>query len=388
MVIDCDTHIIPRDAFDYMEEKWMGLRPLLQFNERGLYSHCDFPARPPEVAGTTPLLSFASSRGGSGVDIIGMSRLEARVEDMGRLGVDQQVLVPQFSPWAWSTLLEPGLAAAIARSYNSSIARITKEYAGKFTGVALIPLQDVEVAVQGVEWAKSNGFKAVVADYTYCSREHPYGETLGEHRELWPLFRKVEELGMVLYLHAVQHGHRALNFQRFQRIGLDIFAPHDGHMTLVSLVTSGLLDDFPDLKVVYTEGGTAWIKPLAQRLDARFERSIADYSRDAGTSARGSGGPKRLVPKEEADPKNKSRPSDYLRKNVFFTIETEERGLAEAIEFLGAERFLFATDYPHDDPGGLMKWQDMELLAGNKSLSEEDKEKICWKNAQALFKFG
>jgi len=32
---------------------------------------------------------------------------------------------------------------------------------------------------------------------------------------------------MVLYLHAVQHGHRAINFRRFQRIGLDIFAPHD-----------------------------------------------------------------------------------------------------------------------------------------------------------------
>jgi predicted TIM-barrel fold metal-dependent hydrolase len=79
------------------------------------------------------------------------------------------------------------------------------------------------------------------------------------------------------------------------------------------------------------------------------------------------------------------RPSDYLRKNVFFTIETEEAELAEAVSFLGAGRFLFATDYPHDDPGGLMKWQDAELFAGNESIAESDKDLIRSENAKRLF---
>jgi len=191
---------------------------------------------------------------------------------------------------------------------------------------------------------------------------------------------------MVLYLHAVQHGHRAINFRRFQRIGLDIFAPHDGHMTLVSLITSGLLDDYPKLQVVYTEGGTAWIKPLFQRLDTRFERNLPDYSRDAGTSARKPSGPPRLVSKEEAAARNRLKPSDYLRRNVYFTIETEEPELAEAVAYLGAERFLYATDYPHDDPGGLKKWEDRELLEANGFISETNKEMIRWQNAHALFK--
>ncbi len=260
-----------------------------------------------------------------------------------------------------------------------------KKHPDKFIGVAHAPLQEVAAGIRELEWARENGFKAVVVDYTYAVKDHPYGETLGEHLELLPFFQKVEELGMVLYLHAVQHGHRAINFRRFQRIGLDIFAPHDGHMTLVSLITSGLLDKLPKLQVVYTEGGTAWIKPLFQRLDTRFERNLPDYSRDAGTSARKPSGPPRLVSKEEAAAKNKLKPSDYLRKNVHFTIETEEWELAEAVAFLGAERFLYATDYPHDDPGGLKKWEDRERLETNERISNPDKELIRWQNAHALF---
>jgi len=385
MIIDCDTHIIPRDAFDYMDEGLKQNRPLLHFDKEGLYTHSDFPAKPPLVPGTTPLPSYANSRGGSGTDLLGMTDIEVRLKDLQRLGVDQQVVLPQFTPWAWSNLLEPDLAQAIAHSYNQSIVTIMKKHPKKFIGVAHAPLQDVQAGIREVEWAQGNGFKAVVVDYTYAVREHPYGETLGEHPELWPFFQKVEELDMVLYLHAVQHGHRAINFRRFQRIGLDIFAPHDGHMTLVSLITSGLLDKLPKLQVVYTEGGTAWIKPLFNRLDAKFERNLPDYSRDAGTSARKPSGPPRLVSKEEAAAKNKLKPSDYLRRNVFFTIETEEPELAEAITFLGAERFLYATDYPHDDPGGLKKWEDRELFEANDRISQADKDRIRWQNAHALF---
>ncbi len=386
MIIDCDTHIIPRNAFDYIDEGSKQVRPLLHFDKQGLYTHSEFPGAAPLVPGTTPLPSFSTSRGGSGTDLLGMTDMEVRLKDLERLGVDQQVLLPQFTPWAWSNLLDPQLAAAIARSYNQSMAAILKQYPKKFIGVAHAPLQDVKAGIREAEWARKNGFKAVVMDYTYAVKEHPYGETLGEHPELRPIFQKLEEMDMVLYLHAVQHGHRAINFRRFQRIGLDIFAPHDGHMTLVSLITSGLLDDFPQLQVVYTEGGTGWIKPLFQRMDTRFERNLPDYSRDAGISARRPSGPPRLVPKEEAAAKNKLKPSDYLRRNVHFTIETEEPELAEAVSFLGAERFLYATDYPHDDPGGLKKWEDRELLESNGRISQADKELIRWQNAHALFK--
>jgi predicted TIM-barrel fold metal-dependent hydrolase len=77
-------------------------------------------------------------------------------------------------------------------------------------------------------------------------------------------------------------------------------------------------------------------------------------------------------------------PDHYFKKNLFFTIETEERELPEAMELFGASQFLFATDYPHDDPGGRMKHKDVELLANNGEISESDKELLRYKNAERL----
>jgi predicted TIM-barrel fold metal-dependent hydrolase len=94
---------------------------------------------------------------------------------------------------------------------------------------------------------------------------------------------------------------------------------------------------------------------------------------------------KQVVPPEVSSEKNKFPASNYFRKNFYFTIETEEPELPEAIEFLGAEHFLFATDYPHDDPGGRMKFKDVELLQANRKISEKDKELIRWENAKRVF---
>jgi predicted TIM-barrel fold metal-dependent hydrolase len=220
-------------------------------------------------------------------------------------------------------------------------------------------------------------------------REHPYGTTLGSHRELWPFFQGAEEQDMPIFLHAVQHGHRIVNLLMFQQDGLDIFAPREAQMNLVSLISSGLLDDFPKLKFIHAEMGTKTIKALAQRLDRGFTQTSFSYEDDEGAAAgsRRRLSPKapQLVPAEVAREKNRRLPSDYFRNNFYWTIETEEAEFAEAVQFLGADRFLFATDYPHDDPGGRMKFKDVELLAANKKLTEADKSKIRSENAVAIF---
>ena len=69
---------------------------------------------------------------------------------------------------------------------------------------------------------------------------------------------------------------------------------------------------------------------------------------------------------------------------VHSKIETEEPELAEAVQYLGAEHFLFATDYPHDDPGGRMKYKDVELLRDNPRITEDAKEIIRYKSAAAM----
>ena len=385
MIIDCDTHIMPSDAFDDMPEEFRDKAPIPRYSEEGLLIDIDFPGGPPEVPGVTPL-----GAPGSGASMKGLVDLQVRLDEMPVLGVDRQFILPQFSGW-WTYMIEPSLASAIARSYNLSNLRLMEHYGDRIIGVALVQLQDVPAAIREMEWAQKEGFCAVVLDKVYPVQDHPYGESLGSHKELWPFFARAEEMEMPIYLHNIQHGHRISNLPNFQKDGLYLFAPQEGQMSLVSLVTSGLLDDFPGLQVIFTEAGTGFIKPLVDRLDAAFNGPPVDYDGDADADVMRGVNAKLRRHRAFYGPdvfleKNKKPASHYFRNNFYFTIETEEAALPDAIEFLGPERFLFATDYPHDDPGGSMKFRDVQLLSINQNISDENKELIRHGNAERLFK--
>lgn len=389
MIIDCDTHLMPRDAFTGVSGDLAAIKPTLKFNDQNLYVDVDFPGYPAEVPGTSPLPAP-----GSGAMFQSLWDPIARMKDYdGRLGIDRQIVLPQFSGW-WSYLIEPELACRMARSHNQSLLRLMTEYPGKILGVALVPLQDVAGAITEMEWAKDHGFCSVVLDKVYPVKDHPYSEPLGSHRELWPFFRRAEELSMPIYLHNVQHGHRLSNLPIFQRDGLYIFAPQEGQMSLVSLITSGLLDEFPKLQFIFTEAGTSFIKPLVQWLDKVLESPPVDYAdQEDPLNTRGPltkvgerlRRARAISPAQVFLEKNRQPASYYFKNNFFFTIETEEPELPEAIAFLGAERFLFATDYPHDDPGGRMKFEDVRLLRDHNGITEAAKELIRHQNAQRLF---
>jgi len=387
VIIDCDTHLMPRDAFDGIDDRYRQTKPRLKFDDQDHYAEVDFSGYI-EVPGTSPLPGP-----GSGATFKSLWDPISRMEDYDRrLGIEMHVVLPQFSGW-WSYLLEPELACGMARSHNEALLRLMNEYPGRILGAALIPLQDVAASIREIEWARENGFCAVVLDKVIPVKEHAYSESLGSHRELWPFFERAEELSVPVYLHNVQHGHRISNLPSFQRDGLYIFAPQEGQMSLVSLITSGLLDEFPKLQFIFTEAGTSFIKPLVQWLDRVLERPPVDYDDEeeplsnrpltkVGERLRRA---RALLPAHIFLEKNQNPASHYFKNNFYFTIETEEPELGEAIEFLGAERFLFATDYPHDDPGGRMKFEDVRLLRDNPKISEEAKELIRWKNAKRLF---
>lgn len=382
MIVDTDTHFFPPDAFDYVQGPLADKRPRLIF-DKDLLVDIEFPGAPPPVKGTTPL-----PPPGSGSRLAGNTDMDVRLEDYERLGIEKQILLPQFTGW-WTYQIEPELGGALAHSWNLSMLRLMRDHPGRVFAVALLALQNVESAVAEVEWAQRNGFVGVVIDHTYPVLEHPYGTPTATHREVWPVFAKCEEFDMPVYIHAVQHGHRIVNLMNFQIDGLDYFSPTDAQMNLVALITSGLLDRFPRLKIVHAEMGAKHIEPLMQRLDDRYKRIEISYEEDEGVTAvarrKLSSKAPQLVPPEIVKEKNKHYPSHYFRNNFWWTIETEEPELVGAVRALGAERFLFATDYPHDDPGGRMKYQDVALLAGHEAFSEDEKELMRHRNCRKVF---
>ena len=387
MIIDMDTHILPRDIYDHMEGPTADLRPRFEYDKDGLLVKWSFPGEY-RVKGSTPL-----PPPGAGGKHLGLSNMDVRLEEYQKLGIDKQLLLSQFSAIYFNYTLDPALAIQMAHSHNIAILNLIKKYPNELIGAALVAMQDVPSAISEMEWAKKSGFRAIAMDKVFPVREHQFSETLGSHRELWPFFKRAEELGMPIVLHNVQHGHRISNMMIFQRDGLDTLCPAEGQMSLASLCTSGLFDDFPNLKMVFTEAGSAFIKPQLDRLDAAFVKPPLNYEDEDATarfhrrvmpvSERLSAG-KRLTSLEEYEVKNKKPVSEYFKKNLFFTIETEEPELPESIEMLGATQFLFATDYPHDDPGGRMKYKDVQLLRDNPRITEEAKDIIRSTSAAAM----
>jgi aminocarboxymuconate-semialdehyde decarboxylase len=382
MIIDCDTHYLPRDAYDHMGAEWEEKRPRFMWDGQGLLTGVEFPGAPPRVPGATPL-----EPPGTGARSRGMYDMDERLRDYGKLGIDRQFLFPQLTATVFSYLVEPRLAGAMAHSYNLSVLELVRRHPDRLIGGALVALQDVNGAVREMEWARENGFRAVILDKVFPVPEHCYSDPYGSHRELWPFFGRAEALGMPLFLHNIQHGHRITNLLNYQYNGLDVLAPQEGQMSLVSLITSGLLDDFPGLNFVFTESGVSFLKPLAAHLDAAHDDSLVDYeSEDAAArfNYRKLTGGKRVVSEHDYKAKNRRAPSDYFRSNIYFTIETEEAELGEAVSHFGARQFLFATDYPHDDPGGRMKFRDVELLDRRTDISGADKQLILCGNALRL----
>jgi predicted TIM-barrel fold metal-dependent hydrolase len=128
---------------------------------------------------------------------------------------------------------------------------------------------------------------------------------------------------------------------------------------LTSLVLEGVFEKFPKLKIVVIEGGFAWLPPLAWRLDKHWEKLRAET------------------------PHVKRPPSDYLREHVFITTQPMEephnrRHILDVFEWIGWDRLLFASDYPHwdfDDPARCLPI----------GISEAQSRKFFLDNALSLY---
>jgi predicted TIM-barrel fold metal-dependent hydrolase len=83
----------------------------------------------------------------------------------------------------------------------------------------------------------------------------------------------------------------------------------------------------------------------------------------------------------------KKRPFDYFKD---FYADTAVFGSRAAtvcgLEFYGADKVLFASDSPFDPEKGPGYIRDTIAVLNSLDLPNEDMEKICFKNAQKLFR--
>jgi predicted TIM-barrel fold metal-dependent hydrolase len=182
------------------------------------------------------------------------------------------------------------------------------------------------------------------------------------HRRYWPIFEAAQRANKPIALHVqgFSGGHASTGSGWPTYYMEEHYAASTGMQnTLTSLVFEGVFEKFPKLKIALIEGGFAWAPALCWRMDKHWERLRAET------------------------PHVKRPPSEYVREHVWFTTqpieepETPEH-LAEVIEWIGWDRMLFSTDYPHwdfDAPHETFKFK----------LTEEQKAKVFRDNARALY---
>jgi 5-carboxyvanillate decarboxylase len=247
---------------------------------------------------------------------------ERRLADMDATGVDRQI-VSLTAPG--TQVFDRDLGVAMATLANDQLADACKRHPDRFTGLTAIAPQDPEHAAKEIErGARQLGFKGVIIN------SHTQDEYLDD-KKFWPIFEAAEALDTPIYLHPTGPSRGLI--KPLVEAGIDGaifgFAVETG-MHLLRIITSGAFDRFPKLKLIVGHLGEAlpfWLYRL-------------DYMHAATVKAQRYESMKPLAKK----------PSDYMRENVWVT--TSGMAWAPAIMFcrevLGADRVLYAMDYPYE----------------------------------------
>ncbi len=351
--IDCDSHFLPYDAFDDVDPNFHGRAPRFVFNGSGkdvvVYN-----------ARTDKIPAFMWNYPTSfrlGKRPPGLSNADDRVEDLAKIGFDRQVLVPNNAPFAYD--VDPDLGASVCRSFNNAVARVLKKYPDKFIGLAVLPMQDVTLAIQELDRAVLE-----LGIHAPQIQTHIMDKNLDEY-EFWPFYKRVEELGVPLIVHC-SHLSITAGAHRYKRyrFGNALQFPAETSLAIGSLICSGALDTFPKLRLGFLEGGAGFLPYLFDRLN---EVAVEEP--------------------EYTKVSIKKMPTEYLDQLWFsFNIKAEPKSIPYLIERIGADRLLISSDYPHGLAGSGMN--TIQYLESLETVSAEDKEKMMGLNALRLFNLG
>jgi len=245
---------------------------------------------------------------------------ERRIADMDAAGIERQVI---SLTCPGTQILDRDRAVAMATLANDQLAEACRRHPDRFSGLTAVAPQDPEGAAAEVARGAHLGFKGVIIN------SHTQGEYL-DNPKFWPILEAAVALDTPVYLHPNTPPKNMIG--PLLEAGLDSaiygFAVETG-MHLLRIITAGVFDRFPRLRLVVGHLGEAlpfWL----YRLDFMHAAQVA-----AG--------------RYESMKPLQRRPSDYLRSNVWVT--TSGMPWAPAIMFcrevLGPDRVMYAMDYPY-----------------------------------------
>lgn len=332
MIVDCDAHVLePANLWrEYLEP---------EFRDRAIRIEVEDGVEKLIIAEQVVLQGVVAGLGGAEADktrlfsgamsYVNDNPLDshdphARARRMDQWGIDRAVVFPTIGILPFPTD-DHVLANAYCRAYNNWMAEFCESVPGRFMPVALVNFFDVEEAARELTRCLGRGFRAVFVP----------PETVNDRRPADPHFDPIwsicQEAGIPGCFHViVRFGGAGVPFAAWHAtspgplFGFGMGGTGQLMPAIASVVTDGLFERFPKLKIVSVEAGCGYAPYLMDRLDAKYE-AFKDMH---------------PLPR---------RPSDYIRSNVFFVAEQGERTIGEALTLVGDDRILWGSDYPHVD---------------------------------------
>ena len=374
-IIDADGHVVePADLWEtYLEPKYRSRAIRIVTDAEGYEElqidgqrHRAFPqgtlaanlcsiGQDPETMLQPGRLSYLRDCPAGGYDP------QARLQVMDEEGIDIAVLYPTIGITWEGHVTDPELAAAYCRAYNNWLHDFCHASPARLIPIAHISLLDVEAAITELHRTAKLGMRGVFL------RADRVGERPHAHPDFDPFWAAAQDLDMPISLHVVTREDTLVSPWYVQRelsqtpldnflfffafFGLDVV------VAFTSMMSRGLFERFPRLKMVVLETGGGWIAHWLDRLDQRFRlaRTVTPLS----------------MP-----------PSEYFQRQCWISVEPDEHTTKAMVELVGEDRFIWASDYPHPDA----EFHVVEMLQQRiQGLPATAQHKLLGANAAGLY---
>jgi predicted TIM-barrel fold metal-dependent hydrolase len=245
------------------------------------------------------------------IDAYDSPDLGKRVREMDEAGLDLQLVCQGAGVYA--DQLPANQALEIVRQSNAVLAERVAPHKDRLMGITALSLKNIEASVQEVERTAAQGFRAVLL------YPHVDGEMLVDTPAMEPIFAKISELDLPIFL----HGAGTAQDPTLARLedggaGVAYAVLSDGEVAecCLRMIASGLFDRHPNLRIVIRSSGGG-IPLLLHRFFWKHK-----------------------------GPQGEKRYSEIFLEHFFIDCASSDaRTLAFLIDKLGDDNIVFGSDY-------------------------------------------
>ncbi len=274
--------------------------------------------------------------------------------------VDGEVLFPNPPGGAFHVYGDPDFERDCVRAYNDALSDWTK-VSDRYTPLASVPLlSDPAEIAREIERAVEGGHRGV-----NLIGQMPKGLPHLTDPHWFPMWDACQSLGVPMHFHgsaSLVTGASAKKWDGYSQRAAHSAATSTSAVTpaqiIPQLIFSGIMEDFPELRVVFAENGIGGLNYVLAACDHEWEvRHL--WTEGLAT-----------------------RPSDIVRQRMFVNFWFEAEGIKLRNE-IGIDNIMWESDFPHVASYYPRSWENIERVL--EGVLEGDRRKLLWENATKVY---